>query len=513
MVDSKPGLKFWALAVFAGLATAGMILSGIPALTVAPVLGIAFFWVVLKLPLRIPALALFAMALVIDNPGDIGPVRGPTFTLGEFMLLQMKKVIPIGALVLTGMDASLIGLVALHFYRRTKGKAVDSVPYVPVPPMLIRAYLLGISAVIFALLWGLVRGGDMQWAQWQLAQMLHMPWIALAFALLLPGPQVGPTLFKIVVVAAIFKALLAYGISKTDPGTEFMTSHQDSILFAAASTWLIAHLLEQPSKKFVIANVLIQPVILLGMVANDRRLVWVELALGLAVVFLLGRWSWLKFRLLRLGISAIPAVLAYVAVGWQTAGTGIFKPVGTLKSMADSKSDGSSLWRDLENYNLNATLATNPLTGTGLGHPFVQLVALPDVTSVYPLEPYIPHNSMLGLWAYTGYIGFTTWWLVLVAMVYVSLRGYRVCRSPPERVMTLMAPAVVMIYMLQAYGDVGLAAWHGVLIVATTVAVAAKIAVLNGAFAEPVPARQQTRLEAEHAVVAARRPPNQQADA
>ena len=62
-------------------------------------------------------------------------------------------------------------------------------------------------------------------------------------------------------------------------------------------------------------------------------------------------------------------------------------------------------------------------------------------------------------------------------------------------------------------GDVGLAAWHGVLIVATTVAVAAKIAVLNGAFAEPVPARQQTRLEAERAMVAARRSPNQRADA
>ena len=41
----------------------------------------------------------------------------------------------------------------------------------------------------------------------------------------------------------------------------------------------------------------------------------------------------------------------------------------------------------------------NPLVGSGFGHPFIERVKLPDVTASYELEPYVPHNSVIGLWA------------------------------------------------------------------------------------------------------------------
>jgi len=59
--------------------------------------------------------------------------------------------------------------------------------------------------------------------------------------------------------------------------------------------------------------------------------------------------------------------------------------------------DASTRWRDWENYDLVVTFKQNPLFGSGFGHPYVEAIKLPDITKSYELEPYIPHNSVLGL--------------------------------------------------------------------------------------------------------------------
>lgn len=488
---------FWLTVGVVGLATLGAALTGMPALAALPILGAGVVAFLLRAPLRIPTLTLLFLGLVLDNPADIGPWQSPLFPLGELLLTQLKKLIPIDALVVTGMDAALGVLLLLHFHRRLKGEPVDSHPYVPVPRALIASCLLAIGAVIFAWLFGLATGGDFKWSLWQLMQMLHMPYVTLAFAILLPGPKVAQTLGGIYVAAAVIKAVIVIVLSRIYTDADFLTSHQDSILFATGSVYLAIQLLERPKVKVLMLNLLIQPVIFLGMHFNDRRLVWVQLALALAVSFLITDWSWIKFRLARLGLACVPLMIMYVAVGWNTSGTGVFKPVGTLKSMADSKTDDSTLWRDIENFNLHDTLSGNPITGTGLGHAFNEVIALPDVTSVYPLEPYVPHNSMLGLWAYTGYIGFTTWWMLLVLMSYFALRGYRHTRDPAYRTATMLTPAVLLIYMVQAYGDIGLGVWHALLIVGSSAVVSAKIAVSEGALVEPSVYAQQAAAAEE----------------
>ena len=489
----KPRLSkwFWVCCVGLLLATLGASLTSVPWLPLLPVVLLVFGIALFKLPLRAPTLAVLFLGLVLDNPSDIGPWKSPLFELGALMLTQLKKVIPIDALVVTGIDASLAGLLALYFFRSVRGEAIDSHPVISPPAPLVRACLAAIGIVLFTWGYGLGTGGEMKWSLWQLMQMLHVPYVALAFAYLLPGPSVAGVVGKIYVAAGLVKACMAIGISRAFPDAPTMTSHQDSILFATATVWLGLHVLERPSMKSLVMNLGLQPILLLGMVLNDRRLVWVQVAFAAAIVFLITDWSWIKFRLARLAISAIPVALLYIAVGWTSSGTGIFRPVGTLRSMADSKSDDSTMWRDLENHNLRVTLAQNPILGTGLGHPFVEDIKLPDVTSQYPLEPYQPHNSVLGLWAYTGLIGFSSWWTLLVVMSYYAQRAYRTSRAPPMRIAAMMTPAALLIYMIQSYGDIGLGAWHGALIVGSAGAISAKLALVNDAAAASA-ARAQT---------------------
>ena len=109
-----------------------------------------------------------------------------------------------------------------------------------------------------------------------------------------------------------------------------------------------------------------------------------------------------------LALGALP-ILLYVGVGW-TSEAGAFGPVHKFRSMLDPKADTSTLWRELENSNLVFTYHESPLLGLGYGRPFHEHIKLPDVTGSYELEPYVPHNGVLGLWTFGGLLGFSLLW-------------------------------------------------------------------------------------------------------
>lgn len=485
---------FWILVALLATATFAMALLGNPAAAVVPTVAVAFLYLLVKLPPQVPALSFIFIGLITDNPSDYGPWETPLFQLGLYLFAQLKKSIPIDALVMTGADTLILLLVALTLWKRATGRTRDDQRVTP-PLAFQIAWMSGLIIVLVAWGWGLSRGGEFRWSQWQLVQMLHFPMMVGAFSALIPNPKSGDLLMTLILIAAIIKCGFAFIAYSIDPEADFMTSHQDSILFATAFCFLCLRVLEQPGKRSAILAVTIMPLLIAAMVVNDRRLVWVQIILALGFVFYATRWSLIKFRLARLALLAIPVVALYLGAGWSSSGTGVFAPVATVRSVVDSKSDGSTKWRDLENFNLYVTLSQNRLLGTGLGHPFVEAVSLPDVTSVYELEPYMPHNSVLGLWAYTGYVGFSIWWMLMVVTAFIALRGYHFAREPSTRIRAMTVAAGIIIYMLQAYGDIGLAAWSALLALAPLFVVVAKQAVVDGAFVEPAGARPAVRRQ------------------
>ena len=152
--------------------------------------------------------------------------------------------------------------------------------------------------------------------------------------------------------------------------------------------------------------------------------------------------------------------------------------------MLDSASNSSSLWRDLENYDLVYTYSQAPLLGLGFGHPFIEKIQLPDVTRSYELEPYVPHNSVLGLWAFGGLLGFAFIWAVFPVGFFFTVRAYRWSRTPAERITALSAAAVQICYLIQGYGDLGFGTWGSVFTVAASYALVGKICVANGGWGQ-----------------------------
>jgi O-antigen ligase len=229
---------------------------------------------------------------------------------------------------------------------------------------------------------------------------------------------------------------------------------------------------------------LVFPILAAGMLYNQRRMVWVQIICVFVVMYFATPANPIKRKLTRALKWLSPFIAAYVMAGWESKAP-IFKPVKTIRSAVDSDVDASTLWRDIENFDLLWTIRQNPIFGTGYGHGFIEMIPLPPVD--YMLELYVPHNSILGLWAYTGYVGYTAMTLLWVAGVFFALRAYHFSTAPVEKAAALVSFAAIPIYYLQCYGDMGLGSWSGVFMLAPSLAVAGKQAVAAGAWqASPV---------------------------
>jgi hypothetical protein len=283
----------------------------------------------------------------------------------------------------------------------------------------------------------------------------------------------------VVLAAACVKSLYAMWVVHTIPPPynavdghlPYATTHGDSMLFACATVMLIVNFAERPVRRNGVLCLVLLPLLMAGMVANNRRIVWVEVAAGLLAFWLISRRSRLKRLVVQALIAAIPVVLVYVAVGWNSQAK-VFAPVKVFRSMGDSDVDASTLYRDLENYDLLATMRVNPILGTGFGHPFAEPVTLPSIAAIFKEYRYMPHNSLLGLWAFCGPVGFTALWIAVVVSVFLAARSYAVARLPEERIASFGAMATVVIYLIQCWGDLGFSERKSVFLVGPALAVA-----------------------------------------
>jgi O-antigen ligase len=234
------------------------------------------------------------------------------------------------------------------------------------------------------------------------------------------------------------------------------------------------------------------PLLALGTWANNRRIAWVQVAaVGLTVFLLASDKNPVKRKIMRSMYVVLPTFVAYLFVGWER-GSRLFKPVQMMRSVVDTKTDGSTFWRELENFNLIQTLRSNPPFGSGYGHRYLEIIKMPEVP--YDLEFWCPHNSLLGIWAYTGIIGYTTLTLLWVCSVYCAVRAYHAAKDPPTRAAALVCFGSALVYLIQCWGDLGIGTWVGVFIAGPAFAISGKLAVATGQW-NARPTRQEARAK------------------
>jgi O-Antigen ligase len=429
--------------------------------------------------------------LTLENPSDTpacGQWKSPVYEIGAALLVHLNVTLPNKALVFSGLDVILAFLFVTAAVRYLTSSRVDgrSAAGTTGPIGLFAGLSLAGAAWMWA--YGVARGdADVASSLWQMQRVAYLPLLVFLSQLAFRSKSDAVALGRVIVAAACLKALLAIYIRATVPPPpgeatlQYATTHADSMLFGVAFCSVLALLIHRRGGKRLVLVAGVLPLLLAGMIANGRRLAWVELAAGVATVVALTPWSAAKRTAARAAIACSPLLAVYGVLGWS-ASSALFEPVHTLRSVVDAKADPSTLWRDLENYDLFYTLRHNPLLGTGYGHGYVEFVPLPDVSSAYALERFLPHNSILGLWAFGGLVGFTGLWAMLVVGVFLAARAYRHAVTVDDRTVALTAVSVLVVYLVYCYGDLGLGTWTSVFTVAPALAIASRLAVTTGAW-------------------------------
>lgn len=458
-----------------------------------PLIAILLIFAMTQVPLRYSIATIMFFAFILENP-DEAPASGlwssPFIGIGAVLLTHLNTVDrSIGALSwcsFSGMDVLLGSLFLIAFRRKASRSKIDSAGRLATPKPLIRLAYVSLAGMVFVWLSGLVRGGDLSMSLWQINRVMYLPVLFLLFSMSLRGPKDHKMLAKVVLGAATFRALWAvYVLNTVDVAYDkdghstlaYATSHNDSMLFAMAFVLAVSILLERLPKSTKRLSLILLPIIALGIKDNGRRMAWVQVGVVLLTVYLITEDNPVKRRVRRTLMYASPVILAYFVVGWNAASS-IFKPVKIMRSVVDAQSDSSTLWRELENFDLIATVRMNPVLGTGYGNGYVEVVKLPEIS--YSLERFVPHNSILGLWCYCGYFGYTALTLLWAAGVYFAMRAHKAATEPSQRVAATACFGAVLVYLVQCWGDMGLGSWTGVFIVAPSLAVAGKLAVATG---------------------------------
>jgi hypothetical protein len=391
----------------------------------------------------------------------------------------------------------LVCLLLVRGTRVLSGRVADTRGAIGAAPPVRWGIAVAVVAVAVITIEGWLRGGDIQMAKIQVQAYLQLLAVAYLFSVSLRGPRDYQTAGKVIVAAACVKACMAIWVRLTLPPTyinsfgatselEYATNHGDSLLFACAIGVLAGPLLYRPRRRHLVWALLIVPLIVAGLYANDRRIGWVQTVMMLVALAGMNYRRVLTPALMRTFVWLSPLLVVYVLVGWAHPSQ-IFTPVQLVRGLVmDTRTDGSvdrsTLYRDAENYNLVTTFRANPVLGSGFGHPFDRVARLDDISLGFREFAYLPHNSILGLWAFGGAIGFTSIFALPIIALFLAARAHAHAEQAGEAIAASGAIGCIGAYVLHAWGDIGFTEPESIFLVGLAVAVAGQTALSTGAW-------------------------------
>jgi hypothetical protein len=364
-----------------------------------------------------------------------------------------------------------------------------------------RVTLLSIGALW---MWGVVRGGDIRQTMWQ----LHSFVIAVVLAFLVSATcrtsAQLTTLGKVVAFAAVYRAFVLIVFYFTiarglNPPLQTLTTHADSALFVTGMLLFIVNAMERRTRvsfMWMIAGCI---PLALAIKWNNRRLAWLSLIVGMAVAYAMLPKSRFKKRVNMLLLASLPLIAMYVTVGWGK-NDGIFKPVGAISTMFGKHEDTSSEMRDIENYNLVQTLRDNPLLGIGWGHEYKEISVAISIRDVFPQYRFIPHNSVLGLLAFGGLIGFACTWQLFVVAGFFHAISTRAAKSPRLRAAGILGITTLATFIAQMWGDMGWNTLSADVLMAVSVGAALRLPILTGAWPSKTRGHEERRENPQKAI-------------
>ncbi len=489
-------VPFWLFGAFVatGLGTVLGLTLDQPLMAVAVPLIAAGAWALFQAPLKVTASGLFLLTFLFEglqSPLDHG-WEAPLMPVARLFLTNLNATIGVGFLRLPLVDLLTILLVGAAIVRRRDATYVSHAPTVR---PLNYALFISAGAVVGLDVLGTLQGGNFNESLWQLRQTLMFPLRTVLLLRAFDGTDRElKNIARAIIVVAVFKALIGiyYVHSFIRPNgyeIEFTTSHTDTLLFIPLLALYFNLLVERVRWKLILDGLVWLPIVIYGLVLNDRRLAYVCLGIAVIATMALSPPTMFKRLLLRAAVIAAPFLPPYVLLGWSSTGGSLFWGARLVRSLivGDPNQGAQPDYRDIENVNVLFAWANNALIPYGFGHKMGKLFELPDISSAMPTWEYHPHNQYLWFMAIGGPIGFTLMMLPHVVAIYLCARTYAVAKEDDlwVRVWCLTGIGIVASFFCQMYGDMGTLSWTPSWMAALAAALASKLAVRTGAWPGP----------------------------
>jgi hypothetical protein len=373
---------------------------------------------------------------------------------------QMGLPIPI-----TATELMMLGMIVLVSLKRIGERKVP-LELGPLFPAL-AIYLV---FVIFGVANGIGNGGEFNIAIWEMRAQFYPLFMYLIVYNLVSEHAHARKIMWLYIGVVAFKGLLGVfrlvfvlkgnleAVTVVSRNNSLM-SHEESLLFAAFLTFgalLFLFKADRRQLKFIMYTSF--PVAL-SFLANQRRAGIMALILSLMVVGLVVYIQQPKLRRpLIYAVIAFMVVMAPYTVAFRNSSGLIAQPARSVLSIVrpDARDAGSNDYRVLEGENVGRNIALHPIIGAGYGREMELFVDLPNLTNIFSLWAFIPHNTILWVWMRLGILGFAAFWFMVGRMLMDTSLSARRVRDPYLKAIAILTITMIMAWITQGLVDMGL---------------------------------------------------------
>ncbi len=393
------------------------------------------------------------LAGIFIEPPDMVPGSGywtsPLEPVNEAFYGSLKNLTGIPGL---SVPLALVAALVVYFRARRVPRGPDNPR--PAAPAVgsMRAFALALALLE---VYGLVRGGAFAPSLFQILHLLVRPAVAFALLYAIRGAEDVRAYGTVIVVVACCRALLVAWVYFVVTGPlgivpEYATTHGDSVTFDAAVLVVVAHHIAVRTRRSLWRMVLVTLLMMSAITMNNRRLAFVGLGGGVACVLAFLPPSATKMRVMRAVFVLGAVALGYVLYGADEKAP-MFAPARLVMSVV-AQDDTSSDARNIENDNLVATLADHPISGTGFGWEYREVVRIYDIAEYFPLYRYVAHNTVLWLVTVGGIVGFFFLWRTYAIVAFLAGRAYLLSLGPDDRAGALAGVGILVVCIAADWG-------------------------------------------------------------
>ncbi len=350
---------------------------------------------------------------------------------------------------------------------------------------LLLPYVFLLLCVVWGIVHGLSTGGDLKITVNEVRSFWYLFLGYLLAYNLIRSKRHLRYFFWFVIICAGIKALegfyiyavVIHGDLADYHGT---MSHEESYFWIAILLLIELFSLYYKYRPQLYTALALLPFLLISLIANNRRADFVALLVGLVLAWVLIFVIKPAARqgLIVVLISASLLGGAYVAVFSNRTG-GFSEPARSIVEIfhPNPAADLSTLYRDIEDYDLTYTVKLNPL-GLGFGKPFLEPILLPDLKD-NPVYTFVPHNTIYWVWMRLGPIGYLAFWYLMGAII---VRGCLYARQLKDKYLQLIAIYIVCMVIMEimvAFADYQLYALRNVIYVGILFGILMKLPALD----------------------------------